>query len=311
MSRKAVGQSAFPSFRATLRSFDAAYWAIVAALLVSTLGVNTMPMLVGSVSDSLHINTANVGLLASCELGAVAFSCLLVVVRVSRVPRHRMAIVGGLIAAAGHSSIWLIPVLTNALGHIAPIVLNGQQLGETFAFIILTRVVAGIGEGIVLAAMSAALASTADPDRIYARALIMSVSAIGLLSATLIPKMTAMYSYLGTFSSLGFVTAACVYVMRKLPDAQATQESGSQANNTLLGMLLITSLATYALGEGAAWAFTERLGENIGLNFDRIGELIGIGTASGVLVGGGVAATIGARYGRTDLAKETKTASLP
>jgi MFS family permease len=297
--------AATPSLRRrVLRSMsrcglDGTFLAILASLLGATLGVNAMPMLVGSISDNLHVNAADAGMLATYELAAVAFSCLLLASRVSRVSRHALGLAGAAIAAAGHGGVLAIPALAAlpGAGHVAT--LDGQGLSALYLFVASTRVLAGIGEGLMLAAFGAGVASTRDPDGVYARALIASVSLIGLAMATLVPQLTARFSYVGTFCALALLTLACMPFMRGLPHSGATEtRPDAPVRNRSHGVLLVTSFAIFALGEGASWSFAERIGVGAGLSYQRAGLLIGLASTLGVFAGAGASMLVGQRFGR-------------
>ena len=272
--------------------------ALLSTLLIATIGVNTMPMLIGSAVESLKINPANAGLLASLELGSVAFSSLILTRLVSKMSLRTLAVSGGMLAIIGHASICFIlifPTLLNAKF----IFLNGQELSLAYAVTATTRVLAGLGAGAALAAFSAAIANTEDPDRTYARLLIFNVSIYGFITATLMRFMTVQFSFVGTYSSLGIVCLVLIFFLYKLPQSASVGVNvDSSLKHKFQGGLLIVSLGIYAIGEGAIWAFAEQIGVGLHLSQQRISSVIGVGSVVGVFLGAGLATYIGTKFGR-------------
>lgn len=284
------------------RFLDRTFLGLLACLLVATLGVNAMPVLVGAVVAGLHLNAANAGLMASLELGAVAFATLAISARVSRYRLARLGLAGAMLAVAGNLSCWLGALVPADAG--AMLALNGQDLGWAAGIVAAGRMLAGLGQGVALAAFSAAIASVDEPDPTYARVLIANVSIIGLAIVALIPALQELLGLYGTFTALAVVVGVAAPCMRFLPSpAPVAGTSGRGAlPNRRSGLLLIVSLSIFATGEGAVWAFVEEIGRGIeggGAAAEaRIFHIIGWASIAGVLVGAGAAAWLGLRLGR-------------
>jgi MFS transporter, DHA1 family, inner membrane transport protein len=274
--------------------------AILATLTAATLGANAMPMLVGAMSTTLGLNAANAGWLAAAELAAVAASCLLLARRMGDLPRPVVAIVGGLLAAAGHGAALVLPALERSVSEWPAVLVNGQALAPQVFVFAATRVVAGLGEGMALAAFSASVASTPDPESVYAKALVLSVSFIGVVMGVLLPALSARLSLGGTFGALAACTLACLIFMPGLPNARGDdgRRTGVAIPHQRSGWLLIVSLAIFAAGEGATWAFAERIGHRIGMSYSRVGLTMGVASVIGVSAGAGLAGWLGSRHGR-------------
>jgi predicted MFS family arabinose efflux permease len=121
--------------------------AVVAATSVGLMGANLQPMLIGAIMDGFSLTAGQAGLAGSVELGAIAVASLLIARRVSSLSRTRLALVGAVVTILGYG-----------LSAAAP----------SFGLLVGARLVAGCGEGAILAAGNAAAASARDPDRLWA-----------------------------------------------------------------------------------------------------------------------------------------------
>lgn len=282
-------------------NLDKEYLGLLAALLVATLSVNSMPLLVGSTISGLNLNAANAGLMASVELGAVALTTLCVSRKLSAFSLPSLGLWGGVLAFLGNMSCWLTLIRPHSA--FALLTLNGQVLDGASGVLVLGRAIAGMGAGAALAAFSGAIACVSEPDRKYAKLLVANVAVIGLSMATLIPCLQQHFSYRGTFTALAFLDLAAIACMWHLPAPTPHHGNGTTPlKNKLAGTLLIVSLSVFAVGEGAVWAFVEQVGQTIQFNRNiwsaELSSVIGIASMLGVGVGAGAAAVLGLRYGR-------------
>lgn len=274
---------------------------LLAALLVATLSVNSMPLLVGGVIAGLKLNAANAGLLASMELGAVAVTTLYLSKDLCKFDFRSLALWGTLLAFLGNISCWLTLLdLSPLAGFIS---LNGQSIDGAVGVLMLGRVIAGIGAGAALASFSGAIAGVAEPDRTYAKLLVLNVTFIGFVMAVVIPQLERSLSYRGVFTALALVNLLAIVFMRYLPcDMALAQGIKGRVENRLAGTLLIISLSVFAIGEGAVWAFVEQVGKGIRFEDSRsampLSSVIGVASIFGVAVGAGAAALLGLRQGR-------------
>lgn len=277
------------------------YLGLLAALLVGTLSVNSMPLLVGGVIAGLQLNPANAGLLASMELGAVAATTLYLSRNLCAFDFRALGWWGASLAFMGNSSCWL--TLSEFIPQTSFASLNGQQLDGKVSVLMMGRLVAGVGAGAALAAFSGAIAGLTDPDRKYAKVLVANVTLIGFVMAVLIPHLERGHSYRGTFTALALADLVAIALMRYLPSRMAlSQVHHGQVENKMAGTLLIVSLSVFAIGEGAVWAFVEQVGRNIRFESNgvamSISSVIGVASIVGVVVGAGAAAVLGLKYGR-------------
>ena len=85
---------------------------------------------------------------------------------------------------------------------------------------------------------------------------------------------------------------AAVRLKRHLPPW-----AGSLLGRRLLGITTLASMFLFSVGQGAIWAFSERIGISIGFSHEEVGLALGVTTLAG-LAGGVIAAVVGTRGGR-------------
>jgi predicted MFS family arabinose efflux permease len=206
----------------------------------------------------------------------LALASLLLAPRVDRMSRRRLAIRCVIAACAGHAL---------------------SALADSFQALALARIVAGLGEGAAIAAANSAASSARFPDRLFAQASVVS----GLVFAgalVALPWAIQPWGHSGGFGAIVGISILCIpllFCLPKVPDAAAA--SHGQAGRRLLGIATLSSLLLFAVGQGAIWAFSERIGISIGFSPEEVGLALGVTTLAG-LVGGVIAAVVGTRGGR-------------
>lgn len=251
--------------------------AIVGALGIGLLGTNTMPFLLGAIMDGLDVGPGRAGAVGSIELGAIALMSLALAPRIGRLSLSKLALRGGIVSLVGYG-------LSAAAG--------------TLPLLMAARFAVGLGGGAALAAGNAAVASSRDPDSLYAKAAIAG----GLAAAVqvgLLPYVLAPYGYAGGFAALAFVVLLCLPLVRHLPSSPRSTEADAsgRAPSPRLAIPLLAAIGFEATAEGALWAFSERMGLAAGLDLEGVGLALAATTVSG-LCAAAVAVAVGTRRGR-------------
>jgi predicted MFS family arabinose efflux permease len=252
--------------------------AVIAASLVSLLGLNTMPLWIGPLMADFAMGEEAAGLLGSVETGAMFLASVAVAGAMARWSRSRTALAGVALAIAGHAY---------------------SATTDVYSELVVGRFMAGTGEGLLMAAGSAAVAASFDPDRLFARITFVS----GFVAAPILfalPRATGPYGPAGAFVVLALVSAAFAVFLFWLPPARAVEEQMPtlrSAPNFWLALPIMLSLFVLETGQGAVWAFTAPVGEAAGLSPEAVGNTLSVTTVVG-LSGAAFAMWLGTRYGR-------------
>jgi MFS family permease len=170
---------------------------------------------------------------------------------------------------------------------------------EGFALLGALRAVAGVAEGAALAAANAAVASSIDPDRLFARVTIGG-GLVAALVIALLPWPIQWGTQRGAFFALGALSLAGLPLVRWLPGAPAAEARSAQGAGVhrVFALAILAGGFLLGAGEGAVWAFSERIGLRVGLSQEGIGVALGAATGVGLL-GAAAAAWLGASRGRS------------
>ncbi len=232
--------------------------------------------MVGVLVDGLGLDAARAGLIGSLEIGGMAASALLLAPRVSRWSLRTLALLGACGAASAHGL---------------------SILAGDFATLAGLRLAAGIFEGATVAAANALLASSVDPDRLAARVEVLAGLAVAALLLAL-PWIVQLGAQRGAFAMMALVALGCTPLIARFPHAPASlgpADGGALRSRGALAILGCGFLV--ALGEGAIWAFVERIGVHAGVAPTSVGVTLAASTLLGLL-GAGLAAVLGTRWGR-------------
>jgi predicted MFS family arabinose efflux permease len=250
--------------------------AVVAAFVVAYTCENALPLLLGSLIDGVGLDEVGAGLLGSLELGGLAIASLFLAPRVDRMSRRRLAILGAIAACAGHGL---------------------SALAGSFPVLVLARIVAGLGEGAAIAAANSAAASSRDPDRLFAQATVLAGLAAAA-SLVLLPYAIEPWGHRGGFGAIVAISILCIPLLFWLPSiTQSAEAPRALPGRRLLGITALASMFLFSVGQGAIWAFSERIGISIGFSREEVGLALGVTTLAG-LAGGVIAAVLGTRGGR-------------
>ena len=143
--------------------------AVGAAQVAAFAGWAGSPIVVGALVDGLGISEGAAATLAAAELTSLAVTALLSAGLVAHRSRRAVGLTGIGLALFGH-----------ALSALTP----------GYATLVILRSVAGVGEGLVLAAGNAAAAGARNPDRIFAAVTVMTGLAAAI-ELTLLPHATS------------------------------------------------------------------------------------------------------------------------
>ena len=251
--------------------------AIGFGMFLGVLSANSIPVMIGALIDGLAVNEAEVGVLGTVELLAVAFAALAAAPLAGKVSNRRLAVSGCLLAITAQ----FLSAAVDSLYLLAGL-----------------RFIAGAGLGLAYAAAAMAAAATANPDRVLGYSVTAGLLAIVVLLPGLV-SVVAAAGYKGGYVALGALVILLVPVMGWLDRGKTREAQPGTApalpRRSLCGLLLC--IALFNIGSGAIWSFSERVGVQAGLTAEEAGFIIATSALSGV-VGALFAGWLGDRWGR-------------
>ena len=246
---------------------------------IGYLSYMLMPLQIGALIEFLHLNEAQVGVIATAELVSLALALFVIAPRIASFSKLRLGRIGAGLVFIGHAL---------------------SACSDTYSLLLMCRMLTGLGAGMVLAAGNAVVASSANPQRLFA--LILT---IGQMQAAcllfLMPLFISRWGHSGAYGFLASWTALMFVLIQKIPDQIATllSESEEQSKMNWRILLLPTVLAMALVGtcDASLWTFQERIAASLGLDQETTGLVLGGALISGML-GAGLAAIVGSRFGK-------------
>jgi predicted MFS family arabinose efflux permease len=178
------------------------------------------------------------------------------------------------------------------IGHGFAAVSSGLEI------IILWRCIAGVGAGVVLAAVNATIAGSPNPARLYGLAL-MVAPLIAAVIALAMSRAVGMFAHTGAYGLLAFVTLIVMPVLFGFPDYRRTAISDQPPGPLTghgAGIALLLGIFIMGTSMMAYFAFIERLGVRLDLSIERIGDIFAGVVIAGAL-GAGIAGALENRIG--------------
>ena len=255
------------------------FFAISAAFLSGYVPTFVSPWVIGALVSELGLSASESGILLSLEFAGIALAGWIAVPFLGRFSPRTLALVGAIVAFTAHTA----SMLTVNVDTIA-------------AF----RLLAGFGAGVALSVSSAAVSQQANPDRIYG--LLLFIMAIGSAATQFMAgQVSVLYGYRGLFGMLAVYIFIAIPFIAMLPvtmEKAQTKTGNIDTGSVVPGVAIIIAVICFTVTQMGAWTFLERLGDSIKIDLNTMSNIFGIGQIIG-LSGGGAAAWLNIRYGRT------------
>lgn len=253
-------------------------WLMCAASAAAYVGYTTLPFLMGVLSESGGLSLADAGTLGSLELAAMAVTALLLAPRVSRLSPKKMALIGAAIAISAHC---ISAVVTG------------------FEALVPFRILAGIGEGTLIATSGPLLARSSTPEKLSGQATVVA-GFIWAVVLSFFPLAVKGGSQFMAFAVMSLIVVVCLPMLLKMPSTPHTNGERTQTGfsiNTPSFMLLCGGFAL-ATAEAGVWSLNQKFSIRAGLSISELGPILGVAGLVGLL-GAAFAAWFGTRFGRT------------
>jgi predicted MFS family arabinose efflux permease len=237
-----------------------------------------MPLTIGVLADGFKFSVEHAGVLLSAEMAGMAALSLLISPFVGKLSLRKLALIGGLVALSGQS------MTAMATGYV--------PMG-------VFRFITGAGQGILAAAVYAAVSGTKEPERLMG-VLIVTATLVITFFMVLLPYMISGFGPRAYFGALAGFVLCTFWVFTWLPKSSAEEEEKNEESPSVsvpVVCLVACSSAALFSGQTLIWSFTERIGVTLGLSMEQIGWVLGGCGLSG-LVGAAFPTLLGTKYGR-------------
>lgn len=250
---------------------------LVIGVMIGSWSQYVIPFMISGWTQAFGVSEGEIGFGISIRLAAFVLVCLLLASRVHVLDRRKLALLG-----AG-----VIVIACGATG-FAP----------TAAVLLGARVLAGIGEGIVMTTVTSVAAEARNPEKTF------SLIAFGMLGVLIViylgtPPMVEALGVSTTFLVLAGVTLLVSPVLGLLPAEKASDHSSARAKFpwTLASLGVLFAFIFLAIGSDAFWFYVERIGERNGMSMEEVGDALVLVSII-AFVGPIVAHQINTRFGR-------------
>lgn len=263
------------------RAWADAFLVKAAANVLGVIGASTillLPGLVGLMAETLALNPAQVGRLASADLTTMGIAMVGVAFVIHRVHWRTLSAIGLILLAIGYG--WSV-------------------LAADFSSMLAARLVSGVGEGVAVSVSFALFGAMRNPDREFGIYLVFALS-FGALGLLVMPTVAAAGGQSLVFGLLLLLVLASFPTLPWTPAGHSQQPVVDHQPPPMPYALVSLGLATvfcYFLAQGNVWAYLERVGSAASLSPETVGGALSLSSLSGI-GGACVAAVINTRFGR-------------
>lgn len=250
---------------------------VAAGSLIGFSSPQNGPLFIGALIDEFGLSPALSGSVLAIEISAIGIGAAIWATQASFLTGRILVLLGAVAFIAGQC-LSIIAASTVAL--------------------IAARTIVGIACGAIYTATNICASRASNPDRTLgvAVAVTMAIYAVTMpvigFSINLAGADGAFYGY------IGLIVVLLPFLLRLHGSAPKGIETKAIRFPRSLLIILLLSVIFLNIAQGAAWMFSERVGQNLGLSSAHIGAIMGVGTAAGV-VGSASAGWLGVRWGRT------------
>jgi len=220
-----------------------------------------MPIILGTLADLRGYGDAEIGYLASAELGGMFLASLFVAATVNRLNR-RMAAVAGLLVSL------VINIMAGAV--------------TDYWFFMMLRIIAGFGSGICYSIAVANLAGTRNKARNYSF-MIFTLVACNALELYFLPDIAAAFGVAGIFYVFAALNLISLFFVRNVAASCTLKKAETAAPvvsvvSPIYSWLCIAAVVCFYICISSFWAYIERLGVTQGFTSDFIATTLSLTT---------------------------------
>ncbi|MDO9367430.1 MAG: MFS transporter [Sphingopyxis sp.] len=227
------------------------YTAILVAAAIGEMGVFALPIMVGTLAAEYRIEAGMVGFLISAQIAFFSLGAFGLARFIDRIDRRRLVLAGAAIVVAGNLASAFAPGFEGLVGF---------------------RALTGLGEGMVIAAMTAAAAQAKLPEKVFAHSWLVIVSMSVIVSLAM-PALLSIGGAKFAFLAMAASVAVSTLLLLAFPRHVAGSADSLSRVNLLDRRIVALGLATalFAIAINGAWVFIERIGHLHGLDVTEVG----------------------------------------
>jgi MFS family permease len=234
---------------------------VAGTFLIGELCPFSLPLMLTGIAKKFDLEPGAVGTIITAQLLAATIAAFLVAPGIDRLDRRKLALIGAALIIVGN-------LLSIYVASLTPF--------------ILTRVAAGIGEGLVQAAGIAACAKSKHAARLYS----VSYLVIVLLSLTIysiFPSIIVEHGFETLFLLMTIAVVAMLPTLLGIPSRNAELNDVSPrtaeahrdvARFSSVHFATLVGFMLFYVGVNVTWYFMERIGEEHGLSLPEVGNAI-------------------------------------
>jgi DHA1 family inner membrane transport protein len=253
--------------------------AMVVFYVLASAVFAVLPLLVGATVELLGFTAKQAGLIGGADMFGATVSGLCVSFIVPR-GKWRLLIISGV----------LILMVADAFSGLA----------QHFPSLLLSRIAAGLGEGVVLTIATVSIAETRNPDRVYGFAA-AGLVAYGSPALYLMPSLLAACGLRGVFWFLAALTAVATPLARYMPDCARLRDTSTtlmaKVSISRMSVIGLAGVFTYFIAQGGVWAYLDRIGLAHHIESSNVGIALALSAIAGFF-GALLASWLDVRYGR-------------
>ena len=258
--------------------------AMLAGSAMSDMGLNILPLILGSLTVIFGISQSVAGFVIFTELAAMGLTTLALSPALHRLNRRTLATFGAVLICVANIASFAAP---------------------TPALLFLTRALSGAGSGAIVSATVAVASEHGKSHRVFvAMSGISMFVSIGMF--TLVPRLIAVQGPRSVFILMALLAAIATILSLLLPKysseaRSAVTDTGASIRRFSLSdvpsVLLCGAFLLFFFSLNGAYFYVERIGNSIGMQLSAIGD--GLAVAALVSLLGPVAASlVGLKFGR-------------
>jgi MFS family permease len=269
------------------KPFDLPYAITLVAIFVTGIASAGMllfkPLIVGALIDDYHFSPAQSGSVAGIEMAGVGVSAFIVAAFGGAWNRRRVILMGATLGI---------------LGSLGPV------FSEAYLPILLCRLLAGIGCGLIASIVLAVIGTTRDPDRTFGLYYMLSYASAALLMPTAVWTILR-FHVAGGYILIALLLCVVYVTVHRIPATYTgLREDGTKhilpPFPLMSGVLSLGLSLIFWIGFGGIWAFVERLGVTAGLDHAAIGGVLSFSQIA-AFAGAMTASLLHTKFGRTPI----------